>query len=197
MSAQDVAAVLRVPELGAKRLHTPLYYGRGHHLATFGEPLSRESVSAWDMGPVVGAVWRQEDAGKVPAVRAGLGQAAWNTVGCVLSRYGGLTGGDLARGAHGEPPWQRANRDRPPRGTVRIEPEWTREYFATLGAPEVGIGLDAAAVSAWPADAETRRARPARPTSPEDRPPRSCRAMRQLCRPGPAAVVVRTRLSSG
>jgi uncharacterized phage-associated protein len=39
-----------------KKLHKLLYYCQGHHLATFGLPLFDESISAWDMGPVVGTL---------------------------------------------------------------------------------------------------------------------------------------------
>jgi hypothetical protein len=62
VSAHDVAAELRdrLPGLGAKKLHKLLYYCQGHHLATFGEPLFGENIGAWDMGPVVEPLWRDE-----------------------------------------------------------------------------------------------------------------------------------------
>jgi uncharacterized phage-associated protein len=58
--ARDVAAALRewLPDLGAVKLHKLLYYCQGHHLARFGEPLFADTISAWDMGPVVGTLWR-------------------------------------------------------------------------------------------------------------------------------------------
>src|SRR5947207_14369309 len=103
VSAHDVAVVLRerLPGLPVKKLHKLLYYCQGHHLAAFGEPLFGETISAWDMGPVVGTLWKQEKDGEpapVPA-RAGAGvgvgaarlsEAELNTVGYVVSRYGGL-----------------------------------------------------------------------------------------------------------
>lgn len=69
----------------------------GHHLATFGKPLFREAISAWDMGPVGSAVWKQDDTGTVPEARSELTEAHLNTIGYVLSRYGALSGRDLVR----------------------------------------------------------------------------------------------------
>jgi hypothetical protein len=88
-------------------------------------------------------------------------------VGYVVSRFGKLTEGELECRTHGEPPWQRANRDRPPGASVRIDPEWIREYFATDGAVDAGIGTNPAA-AAWIGDAAARRARPSRTNSPEE-----------------------------
>src|SRR5690349_6342361 len=54
MTAHAIAAALRQrqPGMGVKKLHKLLYYVQGHHLAAFGQPLFRESISAWDMGPI-------------------------------------------------------------------------------------------------------------------------------------------------
>jgi uncharacterized phage-associated protein len=78
VSAHDVAAALRerLPGLGVKKLHKLLYYCQGHHLAVFEEPLFRETISAWDMGPVVGTLWKQERLGQTPAAQAALGEAS-------------------------------------------------------------------------------------------------------------------------
>jgi uncharacterized phage-associated protein len=66
--AEEIAAALRErhPNLGKVKLHKLLHYCQGHHLATFGRPLFSETISAWDMGPVVGILWR-EDGDGVPA----------------------------------------------------------------------------------------------------------------------------------
>ena len=120
----EVAAALRarLPDLPTKKLHKLLYYCQGHHLAAFGTPLFAETISAWDMGPVVGELWYAEDRGKSPpAAGRRLDEAELNTVGYVVSRYGGLTGRDLERLTHGERPWQRADGGRPPGGSVRID----------------------------------------------------------------------------
>jgi len=107
--AADVAAELRrrLPGIGAKKLHKLLYYCQGHHLADIRHPLFIESIAAWDMGPVVGELWTQEQTvSPPPATTTGaLSQAALNTIGYVVSRYGALTGRDLAILSHGEPPW--------------------------------------------------------------------------------------------
>src|SRR3954454_9140323 len=97
VSARDVAASLRdrLPGLSTTKLHKLLYYCQGHHLAAFDVPLFSESIAAWDMGPVVSALWAEEkyanrmpDAGLMPRE---LDEAALNTIGYVLSRYGTLS----------------------------------------------------------------------------------------------------------
>lgn len=167
VSAHDVAAVLRerLPGLPTKKLHKLLYYCQGHHLAAFDAPLFDETVSAWDMGPVVGALWKQEKEGEAAPERVDLDEGQLNTIGYVLSRYGALTGADLENLSHGEPPWRLADRDRRSRQSVRIEREWMRDYFRGEGAADAGdeeITLDSAEVSRWLRDAEERKRQPLR-----------------------------------
>ena len=132
-SARDVAAALRerLPDLPIKKLHKLLYYCQGHHLAQFGEPLFADTISAWDMGPVVGVLWKVEREESEPVVTVGppLDEAQLNTVGYVVSRYGQLTGRELEILTHGEMPWQRADEHRVPQGSVRIEEAWIEEQF--------------------------------------------------------------------
>jgi uncharacterized phage-associated protein len=173
VSAHDVAAVLRerLPGLPTKKLHKLLYYCQGHHLAAFDEPLFAEPISAWDMGPVVGALWRQEKHGKPPAVPGDLGEAQLNTIGYVLSRYGALTGRDLENLTHSETPWQLADTGRRPGESARIESAWIRDYFRTRGAAdgeEEEMVLDSAAVTVWLRDAPDRRTGSVRPDSPDE-----------------------------
>jgi uncharacterized phage-associated protein len=167
-TAGDVAALLRarLPGVGVKKLHKLLYYCQGHHLAAFGTPLFEDSVMAWDMGPVVGRLWYEERdgataAGEVPA----LTEAELNTVGYVVSRYGGLSGRDLEVLTHGETPWQQANATRPAGTSVRIEREWLTEFFRAAAA-ESGdddpVPLDPRAVEDWLAGARERLAEPTR-----------------------------------
>jgi uncharacterized phage-associated protein len=150
--ARVVAAALRerLPGVGVKKLHKLLYYCQGHHLATFGQPLFDETVSAWDMGPVVGSLWYEEKLAGLrhETVSPGLGEAELNTLGYVLSRYGRLSGRDLEVLSHAEDPWQRANQHRRPGESTRIEPEWMRVFFAT-GQDDDDLALDSEAVSAW------------------------------------------------
>jgi len=171
-SAHDVAAGLRqrAPGLQIKKLHKLLYYCQGHHLATYGEPLFRESISAWDMGPVVGELWHREKQGHGPATPPELTEAQLNTLGYVLSRYGGLTGLDLEHLTHSEAPWRLANKDRQPGDSARIELEWIGTYFMTSRAAEEGDEglLDQSAVTEWLRHANDRRTEPLQPDTSED-----------------------------
>ncbi|WP_166486634.1 Panacea domain-containing protein [Blastococcus saxobsidens] len=133
VSARTVAAELRrrVPGLGSKKQHKLLYYCQGHHLAAVGKPLFRESVSAWDMGPVVGQLWYEEKTGvpSLPTMSEELTEAQLNTIGYVVSRYGALSGTDLEHLTHSESPWLDADRDRRPHESVRIPEQALRSYF--------------------------------------------------------------------
>lgn len=167
VSAHDVAAEVRrrLPGMGTKKLHKLLYYCQGHHLAIFDEPLFSETISAWDMGPVVGALWRQEKDGHAPQTHAELDEAALNTIGYVISRYGGLTGNDLENLTHSEAPWQTADRYRRPKTSARIELGWIRDYFRSSGAADGDdeVVLDSAAITELLKDADQRRKQPRRP----------------------------------
>lgn len=132
-SAHDIAVELRrrLPGLGVKKQHKLLYYCQGHHLATFGEPLFSEAVSAWDMGPVVGQLWKEEkEGGPRHAQTSVLTEAQLNTVGYVVSRYGALSGADLERLTHSETPWPEADRRREPGSSARIEHSILHAFFS-------------------------------------------------------------------
>lgn len=172
--ADAVAAALRerLPGLPTKKLHKLLYYCQGHHLASLGHPLFSETISAWDMGPVVGQLWyREKQDGPSLDQLSPLGEAELNTIGYVVSRYGALTGADLENLTHSEDPWRRANTSRRQGESVRIEQEWLAGYFATRGAAENNhedAPLDSDEVTHWLADAANRRAESLRPDRPED-----------------------------
>jgi len=136
VSARDVAAVLRArrPGLGTKKLHKLLYYCQGHHVAAVGEPLFREPIAAWDMGPVVDALWAAEKRSG-PSSGSHLDEAALNTVGYVLSRYGAFSGDELELMTHEESPWRRADALRRPGRSAPIRPEWIRDQFAAEVEP--------------------------------------------------------------
>lgn len=147
----------RISGVGTVKVHKLLYYAQGHHLATFGQPLFRETVSAWDMGPVVGTLWYEESNGVQPQVEdAGLTEGELNTIGYVVHRYGGLTGNDLIRLSHTERPWRQANAERPASTSVRIEQEAIRAYFSEVADEddEMGPRLDAQALKDFLADAD-------------------------------------------
>jgi uncharacterized phage-associated protein len=173
LSARDVAAALRdrLPGLPTKKLHKLLYYCQGHHLATFDEPLFSETISAWDMGPVVGNLWYVEKQENVPGVHREMDEAQLNTVGYVLSRYGALTGQDLENLTHSEKPWQLADSGRRPGESARIKPEWIKQYFRTRGSAddeENEVLLDSASVTQWLQGAEKRRGGSVRPDRREE-----------------------------
>lgn len=163
VSARDVAAALRErqPGLGKKQVHKLLYLAQGHHLAVFGTPLFNETIAAWDMGPVVPSLWKEEKEGDPwagEAVAPQLGEAELNTVGYVLSRYGRLSGQDLEDLSHSQAPWRDANARRLPNGSVRIEVEAIREFFAAAEdtSDDDGIRLDSDKVRELLAGAEER-----------------------------------------
>ncbi|WP_222720795.1 Panacea domain-containing protein [Actinomadura sp. HBU206391] len=165
VSAHDVAAVLcqRLPDLQALKKHKLLYYCQAHHLASYGRPLFKENISAWDHGPVVGVIWHADKIGETREGNVALDEAELNTIGYVLSRYGNLTGRDLETLTHNEMPWQRADENRRPGESVRIEHEWMRDYYRQEGAPEgdsSNIVLDSEEVSEWLSDARERLADP-------------------------------------
>jgi len=168
VSAHDVAAVLRkrLPGVGIKKLHNLLYYCQGHHLATLGEALFGETISAWDMGPVVGTLWKAERDGDAPPVDPHLGEAELNTIGYVISRYGALTGRDLEHLTHAEDPWLTTNRHRRPGGRVRIQNDWIREYFRSNVDPESGedeVPFDSETLAEWLRDSVFRTSESSEP----------------------------------
>lgn len=94
-TAAQVAAEIRRSEPTARsskwKLHKLLYVCQGHHLAQLGQPLLTKAVVAWDNGPVVSALWGAETHGSTAETSQSLDEAALNTVGYVLSRYGRLS----------------------------------------------------------------------------------------------------------
>lgn len=158
--ARDVAAALRkrLPGLSRTKVHKLLYYCQGHHLASFDEPLFNETVSAWDLGPVVGQFWYDQDQGEVAGDAGLLDQAQLNTVGYVVSRYGKLTANDLVRLTHAEDPWLAADRGRRPKESVRIEHVWMRNYFRENPIDDDDVLLDSSEVTRWLNEAASQRA---------------------------------------
>jgi uncharacterized phage-associated protein len=154
VSAHDVVAELRrrLPGLPIQKAHKLLYLCQGHHLAATGEPLFYEGVVAWDRGPVVADLWRDEKCNNPPPERHDLDNAQLNTVGYVVSRYGALTGRELEGMSHAERPWRYADANRSPGTSAPIRNEWLLEYFRTDGAPDDGVDappLDSAELAGW------------------------------------------------
>lgn len=158
--ASDVAAEIRrrLPGVGVKKLHKLLYYCQGHHLAVFEAPIFSESLSAWDMGPVVGRLWWTEKAAGETSTESGaLDEAALNTIGYVLSRYGRLTGRDLEHMTHAEDPWRLADRRRDPGGSEPIGNEWILAYFRADLEDEDTLWFDQDVREGFLAGAQERR----------------------------------------
>jgi len=151
--AQQVAAELRkrLPGVGVKKLHKLLYYCQGHHLATFDYPLFTESISAWDMGPVVGSIWKLEKDHGIAEGGGVMNEAALNTVGYVVSRYGALTGSDLERLTHNEDPWLDADAKRQKGESIRIPDASLAGFFQANAADREDQELqpDLAHVHSW------------------------------------------------
>jgi uncharacterized phage-associated protein len=165
--AAEVAAELRrhYPGLPTKKLHKLLYYCQGHHLAATGEPLFSETISAWDMGPVVGSLWYSEKDRGPSSPTTQLTESQLNTVGYVLSRYGRLTGRDLERLTHAEMPWQRANQSRRPGQSSRIELDWLLHQFRDETDDDVEPSFDSAVITQWLTRTAKESAEPTRPDS--------------------------------
>lgn len=163
-SVYAVLAALRAraPGLGVKKAHKLLYYCQGHHLVTFGEPLFAERISAWDMGPVVGEVWYAEKNGWAPDDLPDLDEAALNSIGYVMSRYGALSGSDLERLTHHESPWARADEDREAGASVPIPLAEIEAFFRSASAADddEAPALGADAVAALVEGAHDRRGAP-------------------------------------
>ncbi len=162
VSAHDVAAEFRRrhPGLPAVKLHKLLYFAQAHHLADLDRPLFGETVSAWDMGPVVGQLFYAERNGEPAPEPKRLSNGELNTISYVLSRYGNMSGLDLQILSHAQKPWQLADQLRPPGGSVRIEREWMRDYFrAAAEVHEEGeVWFTREKIAALTAGAAERRA---------------------------------------
>lgn len=140
------------------KLHKLLYYVQAHHLASTGEPMFAETVSAWDKGPVVVALWDAErDASAAPPSRQ-LADGQRNVLDYVVSRYGKLSGTDLMHLTRAEDPWLLANQNRPAGGSVRIRNEWMQDYFRSDAVHDDGeVRFTNQKVAALTAGAAERR----------------------------------------
>lgn len=133
------------------KLHKLLYYCQGIHLAHVGEPVFPETISAWDMGPVVGSLWKAEADGTTTPATAELDNATLGTISYVISTYGNLSGADLSKLTHQEPPWIRGDEERRRRGesSARIRTEWIGDYFSNPARDEDETVMDADVIRKW------------------------------------------------
>jgi uncharacterized phage-associated protein len=158
VSAHDVARVLReqLPGVGDKKVHKLLYLCQGMHLAMVGQPMFNESLHAYDMGPVVDRLWKDEKASRdVPPVD--LDEAALNTVAFVVSRYGALTGRDLELLSHAQEPWIVADQARQRGGSDVVTHKTMQLFFAsdlTSREDDTEPWPSQAAIDEWLQDAQ-------------------------------------------
>lgn len=112
-SAAAVAAEIRRrrKRIRKVKLHKLLYYVQGYHLAWEGRPAFAEEIEAWEMGPVVARLWRDERDRDPDVAGEPVPETVRNTVTNVLRRYGHMTGKELADATHAEDPWLRATRN--------------------------------------------------------------------------------------
>ena len=131
-SAADIAAEIRHrrPDIGVLPLHKLLYFVQAEHLAWHGTPAFTETIEAWDNGPVVASLWRQEkhktpglDQTPVPVTVA-------NIITNVVARFGHLSGQSLIDITHSEGPWA----DVTHHGTRTDSPRISHDALARYGA---------------------------------------------------------------
>ncbi len=109
-SAHDVAREVRslLPSAGRVKVQKLLYYCHGWHLAFTGNPMFSERVEAWELGPVVPAVYSADKYAGFVLPAEELDDATTRTIHWVVGRYGSLTASDLVALTHAEDPWKDA-----------------------------------------------------------------------------------------
>lgn len=107
-SARDVAGAIRdlcQGSPGNVKVHKLLYYCQAWHALWTGEPLFKERIEAWKMGPVVADLWREEKYDQ-PLPPSPLTNDEMRTVRYVIGRYGQRWGNELIGATHAEAPWR-------------------------------------------------------------------------------------------
>jgi uncharacterized phage-associated protein len=131
VSAHDVAREIRhrLPGVGVVVVHKLLYYCQGWHLAWTGKALFREGIEAWSNGPVVADLWHDENKSRPVPTPEELDDGAQSTISWVVTRYGHLSGIELVRLTHSEPPWKDAS-ENSWIGVTGISSEALRKFFS-------------------------------------------------------------------
>lgn len=110
VAARDVAEAIRAElghDPGAVKLHKLLYYCQAWHATWTDQPLFPEVIEAWEMGPVVADLWREERYAP-KAADEDLTEQQNKTVHYVVKRYGRRWAKQLIGDTHAEAPWRDA-----------------------------------------------------------------------------------------
>src|SRR5579862_7871868 len=101
-SAYDVAADIRRRRRGVDNytLHKLLFYAQGLHLAWTSRPLFEQRIEAWDNGPVVADIWRDERHNLSMPPPGMVADEDLRVVDYVWSRYGQLSPAELIELSH-------------------------------------------------------------------------------------------------
>lgn len=112
---QTVEANLNISHLKLQKL---VFYCQAFHLALHDEPLFRENVEAWALGPVIREVYNEykvygnsvisPSENPEDDIATSLNRDQIPTITAVLSAYGHLSAPALVEKTHRETPWQEA-----------------------------------------------------------------------------------------
>ena len=143
-TARDVAAAIRDhcgTDPGVTKVHKLLYYSQAWHCVWTGEPLFSDTIEAWNNGPVVADLWREEKRASMTPDPLPLADVERRTVVYVVARYGDRYGTQLVGDTHQEDPWQNAK-------------DQYQNAPITLESLEAFFSMDSAADQAWYWDTE-------------------------------------------
>lgn len=131
-SAADIAAEVRDrrPGIHVLPLHKLLYFIQAEHLAWHGTPAFSETIEAWELGPVVASLWRQEKYNTPKPDPAPVPVTVANIITNVIARLGHLSGQRLIDISHSEGPWAEVTHC----GARTDSPRITHEALARYGA---------------------------------------------------------------
>jgi len=132
----------RRPRIGKARLHKLLYYVQGYHLAWNGRPAFGDRIEAWEMGPVVPALWHAEKRGRVLSDSEEPPEAVRNVITYVLRRVGDRTGPQLISATHAEAPWRDATNGGQLIANQVISHESLSEFFS-IESPDLKLVREA------------------------------------------------------
>ena len=115
------------------KLQKVLYFAQAYYLAKVGKPLFKESIEAWEYGPVVPDVYRKfRSNGSNPIIckedKSSLSDEDKETLKKVWGTFGGYSASRLVDIAHAHTPWREANKS----ASRVISHKAIKEYYAPL-----------------------------------------------------------------